>query len=193
MFHKESGFTLIEVMVVLTIIGTAITMAVPSWENAIQKHRLTSATEQVAALLLVAQGEAQKRNQAVSLVFNRTGDESWCFGSSVGAGGCDCTETDSEAAQYCAVDGIEQRIVSTNFQSALLTQVSDTRPGTGDSIITFDPVRGILQPAGDRLQLTLRSASDDFQLRVIIGPTGLLTLCNPDSSRKVAGYKSCAV
>lgn len=192
MFQKDVGFTLIEVLVVMAITTIAITLAAPSWERAAQKRRLTNATEQVAVFLLVAQGEAQKRNQKVSLVFNRIGNEDWCVGSSIGASACDCTETNSVSLQYCAVDGVEQRIESSTFQSAHLIQASDTQPGSGDAIITFDPIRGTLQPAGDRLQLTFGSANDEFRLRLVIGPTGLLTTCNPDSSRIVAGYKLCA-
>lgn len=192
MFQKVSGFTLIEVMVAMTITVLVLTLATPSWERATQKRRLTNTTEQVHAFLLVAQSEAQKSNQAVSLVFNRVGDEDWCVGSSMGSGACDCTESNSESLLYCAIDGVERRIESSMFQSTYLIQAFDTQPGSGDTVITFDPIRGILQPAGDMLQLTFGSASNEFQLRLVVGPTGLFTLCNPDSRRIVGGYKLCA-
>ncbi len=76
MSRKYSGFTLIELVVVITIIGLAITLATPSWDVVSQKRKLTNATEQVASLLVVAQSEAQKRNQAVSLAFSRSGNQS---------------------------------------------------------------------------------------------------------------------
>jgi prepilin-type N-terminal cleavage/methylation domain-containing protein len=192
MFRKVAGFTLLEVMVAMTIAVLVLVLATPSWERAIQKRKLTNTTEQVAAFLLVAQSEAQKSNQAVSLVFNRVGNQDWCVGSSIGSSACDCRETNSASLQYCAVNGVARRIESSMFQSAYLIQAFDTQPGSGDSVITFDPIRGILQPAGDVLQLTFGSASNEFQLRLVVGPTGLFTLCNPDSSRIVGGYKLCA-
>lgn len=192
MSQNDSGFTLIELIIVLTIISLAITLATPSWEMVSQKRRLTNATEQVAALLVVAQSEAQKRNQPVSLAFNRTGDQSWCLGAVLSPTGCDCDVTDTGSAQYCTIDGTPSRIEAESFGSLNLLEAIDTKPGSGDSFITFDPVRGILQPAGDKLQLTFEATGGYYQLRLVIGPTGLLRICSPDADKAVAGYTACA-
>jgi prepilin-type N-terminal cleavage/methylation domain-containing protein len=186
-----SGFTLIELMVVITILGISITLAVPSWNRVTQKRLLTSTAERVAASLAIAQTEAQKRSQAVSLSYNRTDDQHWCVGASVGSGGCDCTETDSGSAQYCTIDGTPTSLANEANRSVNLINATDSQPAGGNSLITFDPVRGILEPAGDKLQLTFESSGGQYQLRVIIGPTGLLKICNPDSDKSVGGYSSC--
>jgi type IV fimbrial biogenesis protein FimT len=191
MSRKYSGFTLIELIVVITIIAIAISLSVPSWDVVSQKRKLTNATEQVAALLVVAQSEAQKRNQAVSLAFNRSGNQSWCIGAVLSPNGCDCAEADVASTQFCTIDGTSNRITANSFSSLNLIEAMDTRPGTGDSYITFDPVRGILQPAGDKLQLTFESGGGHYQLRLIIGPTGLLRICNPETDKAVAGYSAC--
>ena len=193
MLRNKLGFTLIELLVVITLIGISVTLAVPSWEQVSQKRRLTNATEQVASLLAIAQSEAQKRNQPVSLAFNRSGDQNWCVGAVTGSNGCDCTETDTGSAQYCAIDGTPYRIEASTFHSLNLIEATDTQPGDGDSFVTFDPVRGILQPAGDRLQFTFESTDGYFQLRLVISPTGLVTICNSDGNRVIGGYATCAV
>jgi type IV fimbrial biogenesis protein FimT len=193
MLRYKLGFTLIELLVVITLIGISVTLAVPSWEQVSQKRRLTNAAEQVASLLAVAQSEAQKRNQAVSLSFSRSGDQDWCVGANTGSSGCDCTETDSTSAQYCAIDNAPYRIESATFESLNLIEATDTQPDEGDSYITFDPVRGILQPAGDRLQFTFESSGGAFQLRLVISPTGLLTICNSGDNNTVGGYATCLV
>lgn len=187
-----SGFTLIELMVVITILGISITLALPSWDRVGQKRLLTNAVEQVAATLSVAQTEAQKRSQGVSLAFSRADSQTWCVGASVGASGCDCTETDPASAQFCTLDGTPNSIGNTTLKAVNLIQAADSQPIGGNSYITFDPVRGILEPAGDRLQLTFESSGGQFQLRVLVSPTGLLKICNPVSNRKVAGYPSCS-
>lgn len=193
MLRNKLGFTLIELLVVITLIGISVTLAVPSWEQVSQKRRLTNATEQVASLLAIAQSEAQKRNQPVSLAFSRSGDQDWCVGAVTGPSGCDCNETNSDSPQYCAIDGTPHRIEASTFQFLSLIEAMDTQPDEGDSFVTFDPVRGILQPAGDKLQLTFQSSGGYFQLRLIISPTGLVTICNSDSDRTVGGYATCLV
>jgi len=191
MLRYESGFTLIELLVVITLISVSITLAVPSWEQISQKRHLTSATEQVAALLSVTQSEAQKRNLPISLSFSRTGNQEWCVGAIEGESACDCTETDTTSAEFCAIDGVPRKIEASTFQLLSLIEASDTQPEGGDSFITFDPVRGILEPAGDRLEFTFESLNGHFQLRLVISPTGLLTICNSGEERTVGGYPTC--
>jgi len=189
MYRKNSGFTLIELIVVMAVIAIAVTLATPTWEQVSHKRKLTSATEQLAALLVVAQSEAQKRNQEVSLAFKRDDTQEWCVAADLGADGCDCRVTDPESEQFCTVDGTENRIEASAFPSLELIAAMDS---TGDSLITFDPVRGILKPLGDGLQLTLESGRGYYRLRLSIGPTGLLSICNPVVSKSVSGYPACA-
>lgn len=191
MFRFKSGFTLVELLVVITIVAISITFVSPSWDKASQKRRVANAAEQAAAFVALAQGEAQKRNQPVSVSYSRSGNRQWCLGAAVGAGGCDCTETDTASAQYCAMDGVVTTFQAADYPLLNLLDADDGQPNGGDSRITFDPIRGILQPAGDRLQLTLESERGAYRLRLGLGPTGLLTLCNPDTDRRVAGYAIC--
>ena len=189
MYRKNSGFTLIELIVVMTVLAIAITLATPTWEQVSQKRKLTNATEQVAALLVVAQSEAQKRNEAVSLTFDRDGSQQWCVAAVLSEEGCDCMETDTSSDQFCTIDGTANSIEASVFPSLKMIAAIDT---TGDSLITFDPVRGILNPLGDGLQLTFESSRGYYRLKLTIGPTGLLSICNPVVSKAVSGYPACA-
>jgi type IV fimbrial biogenesis protein FimT len=191
MIQNKSGFTLIELLVVIAVIGISVSLAVPSWEQVSQKRNLTNATEQIAAVMAVVQTEAQKRNLPISMAFDRSGGQSWCVGAVVGATGCDCRETNPASAQFCTVDGTPSSVGSATFESLNLIEATDSQPAGGDSFITFDPVRGILQPAGDKLQFTFESVNGHFQLRLTISPTGLLRVCNPQTNKQVGGYKTC--
>jgi type IV fimbrial biogenesis protein FimT len=193
MFQKGSGFTLIELLVVIAVIAISVTLAVPSWQQVSQKRNLTNATEQVAALMSFIQSEAQKRNRTISLAFDRTDNLDWCVGAVMGSSGCDCSETNPESPGFCTIDGTPNSVGAASFKFLKLIEASDSKPTGGDSFITFDPLRGILQPAGDMLRFTFESADGSFQLRLLIGPTGLLRICNPDSNRQVGGYKSCVI
>jgi len=110
----------------------------------------------------------------------------------VGSSGCDCTETDPGSDRYCTIDGTPTSVGNASFRTVNLIDATDSQPAGGDAYVTFDPIRGILQPNGDRLQLTFESSGGHFQLRVLISPTGLLKICNSDSNKKVGGFQSCA-
>lgn len=195
MFKNSMGFTLIELLVVIALIGISLTLAVPSWEQVSQKRRVTNVAEQVAAFLSVAQSEAQKQNQPVSLSFKRSGDQNWCIGAVSGLDACDCTVTIPNPdfpEQYCAISRAPSRIDASSFQFINLIEATDSQPAGGDSQITFDPIRGILQPAGDKLQFTFESSSGHFKLRLGLTPTGLLSICSPDDSQTIGGYLTCS-
>ena len=188
---SSRGFTLIELMTVIVLIAVALVLSVPSWDHATQKRRITGAAEQVAAMVTTAQSEAIKRNQPVSLAFQRLATDNWCIGMAVGDGGCDCMESNPAAAGFCAIEGAPSRHVAGDFQGVLLRSALDNAPGAGDGRIVFDPVRGILTPVGDRLALAFESQGNDFQLDVRMSSTGLMRVCNPGVTHKVPGYLSC--
>lgn len=185
------GFTLVELMVVLAIIGIALVLSMPSWDSSVNKRRVTAAGEQLASSLSIAQTESIKRNQPFSVSFTRNSAVDWCVGSALGDAGCDCEETDPLAAAYCAIDGAPARWTNDDFPLVQMLLAEDQLPGSGDARIVFDPVRGILEPVGDRLSLRLLSGNGEFALEVRVAPTGLLRICNPDTDLATPGFSSC--
>ena len=59
------GFTLIEFMITLTIIGIALTLAAPAYWEWIQNTQIRSATESMMVGIKLARAEALKRNASV--------------------------------------------------------------------------------------------------------------------------------
>ena len=64
---KQSGFTLIEMMVVLAIAVILTTSAVPSFQTFIQNNRLSTASHQFITSLNLARSEAVKRGKRVTV------------------------------------------------------------------------------------------------------------------------------
>ncbi len=76
---KQSGTTLLELMVVLAIAAILATIAVPSFASLIASSRLSSATNSMIASLHLARSEAIKRNSRTVLCPSATGTA--CAGS----------------------------------------------------------------------------------------------------------------
>jgi prepilin-type N-terminal cleavage/methylation domain-containing protein len=68
---KQIGFTLIESLIVLSIAGILIAMAIPSFIAAQNRAKLAQATDLVVASLQQAQREAIRRNQSCTLTLDK--------------------------------------------------------------------------------------------------------------------------
>lgn len=72
--HRQKGFTLMEMLVTLMIIGILSTMGAPSWLSFINNQRLRTANDRIFQALRTAQSNAktQKRAWQLSLRINAT-------------------------------------------------------------------------------------------------------------------------
>ena len=70
---RQLGFTLIELMVTLTVAVILMTIAVPSFRDALIRNRLTTYTNDLVGAINYARAEAIKRGQSVTLCKSTTG------------------------------------------------------------------------------------------------------------------------
>lgn len=75
-FRMQRGFTLTELMIGVVVFSILISMALPSFTAWIQKTQIRTAAETIQSGLMLARGEALRRNAQVS--FTMAGpDSSW--------------------------------------------------------------------------------------------------------------------
>ena len=198
------GFTLIELIIVLVIVAIGVSLAVPTYQNIVEKRRVTSAAEQIAAFFTLAQSEAVKRNEVVVVSVERNGDGTvWCVGAMIKTAAddhCDCGSTIASNDDYCDFDvegvGAPQLINQAGFQSFTMNNSAVGGTTNNDFNFNFDPIRGIkISDSGaadsNRHDVTLISSNTNHSLRIGISVTGRVQVCNPVSTKTVPGFKAC--
>ena len=185
---RQTGFTLIEIIMSIVLLAIGAALSLPSYREMVEKRQLTHGAEQIMAFVNSTQMEAMKQNRVVTVSYSRTADDNWCFGAVLGATACDCNETTSTETDFCAIDSAPRFINNGNTGNLdLLKSI------TGDGAYSFDPIRGILTDLDDSLTLEMSSNNENYKLNLTVNNTGQAILCSKDSSHKVPGYNVCPV
>lgn len=200
---RNQGFTLLELLIVFVIVAIGVTLAVPTYKSFIEKRHLTAAMEEIASLITFAQGEAIKSDNPTTVSWYSPGGHSsgWCIGVTEGNTACDCTETDTTAADFCSIDGQPQRLVQTDFVN-MNFEFMHMNPNSGN--FTFEPVRGSMSSwssnevvDNDYLFYVHSSegsgSSREFELQLRVKVTGRVYLCTDTGRRRlVGGFTTCS-
>lgn len=160
--NKQSGFTLVELLIAITIIGILLAIGLPSFQRTMDKARLVGAADNLLADMRYALTESTKRNVPITITFTEGANWSYVFETSAGI-----TKT-TNGSDYRGTS----IVVST----------------TGD-LFTFDPKRGSLDqaPTTTSTLITITSALGS-KLGLEVDPLSRLRLC---TSTGVGGYPTC--
>lgn len=193
MRQRTSGFTLIELMIVIVIVAIGMTLAVPTFRSITEKRQLTSAAESVAAFMNLAQSAAVKYDRDVAVNMQRSDFNSWCVGAKLDAASCDCTEDVTTEPDFCEINGVPRRILhldvipNANYQLMQSIQVNAT--ASANSNVIFDPVRGTLlnlETVSFEMHTSTGSGSDkEYQVNVNLLPTGNVSLCTATGRKRL--------
>lgn len=183
----SGGFTLVELLVAVAVLAIVLTIAIPSFASIAQRARLKSAADKLRSELSEARTEALRRNRNVVVSFTRSTDgATWCYGFTLNDSGCDCSQTNPGAADYCFVDvnGSTpiRRVVSSSDYAGVSLSASTI---TGDRL-RFSSVR----PTLDAGSVTFTSSGGD-SVRVTASNFGRLRLCSPAGDTYYGAYPAC--
>jgi type IV fimbrial biogenesis protein FimT len=185
---SNRGFTILELVIVMAIVAIGITLAVPTYQNIMQRRETTAQAEDLVAFVSFAQGEAIKYNKLISVHLTYTAAKNWCIGANEGNAPCDCKVTNTAAANFCSLNDVA-KIMRNSEQ----TKSGMTEPGPADPTLVFDPIRGTMDSAdlGTDHNVTLESDNGNWSLTIDVEATGRFRICNPVSAKAVPGYPAC--
>jgi type IV fimbrial biogenesis protein FimT len=179
-FTRLRGFTLIELMVTLSIAAVLMMIAVPSLETYRRNSELTSATNTLLAAINAARGEAMKRGMSAMVVPTNL-DNNWNAGWVV--------FVDSDRSQ----NFLAAQDLTVLNQAPLPNYINVAGNGTanlGSAYIMFDPSGYSRTKAGGFNNLTINLARTDVPAtsqasetrRIMILNTGRVRTCKPTSA-----------
>ena len=194
MHRKASGFTMVELMIVITVLGISLALAIPSYQDIVQKRAATNAAEQVATFLRVARSEAVKRNINISATFDNTATP-FCAGIDDSSAACDCRD-----ATACRITqgttNTDWTLNGNDYENLAAPVLTSNGTATTSLVFTFDPVRGVLDTANDlQGSILVKSSNEKYQLRIDTGRMGRIEICTVSGSPTpvaVGGYQTCS-
>lgn len=172
LLKNKRGFTLIEALVVIAIIGIVALAASPSSHSRVARERLIAVAEMVASDLQSARSESIKRNTPITMTF--TSGPSWKYemnSTTAVVLPIVCPEPATSIKAVCSSN-------SKDFKGVSLTQNFD------DNDMVFNNVRGISDQDGD---ITLSSSVGKLNVR--LSTLGRVRICSPTNN--IRGYPAC--
>lgn len=196
--HKQNkGFTALELMITLAVLGVILAIAAPSVSGYKDKRRVIEVAEAIYSQLQFARSEGLARSQNLSAIFTANNTTTWKMGLSTNAScvlsklpnnadvsdACHLFVSDGDATLDPG-DGTTDRddLVYYTLNSA---DFSNVIVSTTAGAVTFDSVRGTANGATIRVKF-----GTQYQINVVVAPVGRIRLCSPAGAMHVGGYSS---
>jgi type IV fimbrial biogenesis protein FimT len=173
--QKNAGFTLLEVMIVIVIIGILAAIAMPSYQDMIERNRLKQVAEALKSDMQFARTEAIKRSLPVVVSRSPGTTGAWCYGLNVNTA-CTCTTAGS-----CVI----KTVSGSDFSSAVTMTSANTNS-------TFDYRRGTIAPV-DSTTFTdvVTFSTNHYAATIEFNDVGKVWTCTPSGSTGISGYPAC--
>jgi type IV fimbrial biogenesis protein FimT len=192
---SQRGFSLIEVMIALTVLGILISLGAPAFSGWLQSQQIRAAADAILNGMQVARGEAIRRNLTVQLTLepDTTG---WTVCE---AANQPCNST-ILANPLTAVNAIQSRAPNEGTINARITTLPD-----GAIAVTFSPLGSVIpnldapatptltqvdvsNPAGG----TCIAAGGTMRcLRIVVSGGGSVRMCDPTPTVVAPDPRAC--
>lgn len=175
----QKGFTLIELMIAIALLGIVTALGMPSYRTWIENTRIRNAAESIQTGLQKARFEALKRNVPVQFVLGA--NSAWTIGCVTVTANCPdpieqrtSKEGSSASISIAAVPAAATTVVFTNLGTVMQSPPALTAPFTQVDIDS-----------------TTLSATDSRDLRVMLGAGGIGRMCDPYPGLSTSDPRKC--
>ena len=168
---QQIGFTLIELMVSIAILGIVLSIAIPSFSDFLEKKRLEGTANEYLGLLHFAKSETIKRNSATFIIATRASANDWSISATTTP-----TCTLNTACDLKTLNSTMAKSISANSDLTLLNGASIEARRL---LPTFATTRSII------------FSTDNYSLQANWTITGLNQLCIPTGANSFGGYAAC--
>ena len=184
--QRARGFTLIELVTVLAVMGVLAAVAFPGMRAYLDKQRLVSQVRAIAEMAQLARGEAIKHSGAttdrrISMNVSAPTPTTWYVGLVNGDAACTTQAT-------CLITQAGSNVNQSYFVSATACPNCTMTSHSTAARILFD-MRGIATTTGDADQLITLQSPMNKQLAVSVSRLGRISICTPSGS--LGGYPTC--
>lgn len=192
---KQSGFTLIELMVVLAIAVILITSAIPGFQSFIQNNRLSTTAHQFVTSINLARSEAVKRGKQVTMCKSNnssscTGNDGWEQGwiVFVDNNGDGQRQTGGTPEELLRVQNKFSGNITISGQDDVENLISYTESGFPERI-----AGGSLRKEFSTLVVCYSNSFDSHARALILNATGSVRSASATDPSVNAGITSCNV
>lgn len=193
--RRCTGFTLIEALVTVTILGIVVTLTAPSAMDWIVIQRVKASASEIATDIRFGRGESIKRNQRVVVAFKQVAGSLTCYvvHTRYDSKVCNCAKGAGNACNQSSDPGVRE-----DWDTLVELKTVTAPAGSNVAITALDGDFAFIAPngypklpAGVAAQAVKIDGQASRVLHVVTNAAGRPQICAPSGSR-ITGYPTCA-